>query len=72
MGAYVREFESKEAEGGSRALALLQSLGLFDRPAEMKCLAALWSLPAIEGLTEPLAGLGEEDRNEVFTEPAEP
>jgi hypothetical protein len=72
MGAYVREFESTEAEGGSRALALLQSLGLFDRPAEMKCLAALWSLPAIEGLTEPLAGLGEEDRNEVFTEPADP
>jgi hypothetical protein len=38
----------------------------------MKYLAALWSLPAIEGLTEPLAGLGEEDRNEVFTEPADP
>jgi hypothetical protein len=71
VDAYVGEFESKEAQGGSRALALLRSLGLFDRPADMKCLVALWSLPAIDGLAEPLADLGEEDRNEVFGELAD-
>jgi hypothetical protein len=67
MDAYVRELESEEGEAGPRALALLRSLGLFDRPADMKCLAALWRLPAINGLTEPLADLSEEERNEVFT-----
>jgi hypothetical protein len=71
MDTYVQEFESKEAHGGSSALALLRSLGLFDRSADMKCLAALWGLPAINGLTESLADLSEEDRNEVFTELAD-
>ncbi|HWM93656.1 MAG TPA: hypothetical protein VN493_23060 [Thermoanaerobaculia bacterium] len=41
-------------------LAVLRLLGLFDRPAGPKDLAALRANPAIPGLTEPLMGLGEE------------
>ena len=48
---------------GRRALALLQLLGLFDRPATADCLQALWQAPAIAGLTEPLIGLTEAQRN---------
>jgi hypothetical protein len=51
MDAYVRSFESggKTAEDqakGRRALALLQLLGLFERPATDDCLKALWQAPA--------------------------
>jgi hypothetical protein len=35
-------------------------MGLFDRPADVGCLAALRGEP-IAGLTEPLAGLGDDD-----------
>src|SRR6202035_4936647 len=34
-------------------------LGLFDRPADERALAALRKVPAISGLTELLSGLGE-------------
>ena len=44
-----------------RALAVLRLMGLFDRPADVGCLAALRSAPAIPGLTEPLAGLADDD-----------
>jgi hypothetical protein len=68
MDAYVQSFESsgKTAEDqakGRRALALLQLLGLFDRPATADCLKALWQAPAIAGLTEPLIGISEAQRN---------
>jgi hypothetical protein len=68
MDAYVKSFESggKTAEDqakGRRALALLQLLGLFDRPATADCLKALWQAPAIAGLTEPLIGISEAQRN---------
>lgn len=68
MDAYVQSFESggKTAEDqakGRRALALLQVLGLFDRPAAADCLKALWQPPAIAGLTEPLVGISEAQRN---------
>ena len=68
MDAYVRSFESsgKTAEDqakGRRALALLQLLGLFDRPATADCLKALWQAPAIAGLTEPLISISEAQRN---------
>jgi tetratricopeptide (TPR) repeat protein len=68
MDAYVQSFESsgKTAEDhakGRRALALLQLLGLFDRPATVDCLKALWQAPAITGLTEPLIGISEAQRN---------
>lgn len=68
MDAYVEAFEcgGKTAEDqtrGRRALALLALLGLFDRPAAADCLNALWQGEAIGGLTEPLAGLSEAQRN---------
>jgi hypothetical protein len=48
---------------GRRALALLRLLGLFDRPATADLLAALWGGEAIDGLTEPLIGISEAQRN---------
>jgi hypothetical protein len=42
-------------------------LGLFDRPADADCLKALWKVPAIPDLTEPLVGTGEAHRNLAFT-----
>ncbi len=68
MDAYVESFVSggRNAEDqtkGRRALALLQLLGLFDRPATAECLKALWQPPTIAGLTEPLIGLSEAQRN---------
>ncbi|MGH9849619.1 MAG: hypothetical protein ACREBD_07140, partial [Blastocatellia bacterium] len=47
----------------SPPLALLQLLGLFDRPATADCLNALWQAPAIAGLTEALIGASEAQRN---------
>jgi len=66
MDAYVRSFES-EGETGKLALAMLRLLGLFDRPADAGCLKALWTAPAIPGLTEPLVGMSEAQRNIAFT-----
>jgi hypothetical protein len=42
-------------------------LGLFDRPADAGCLKALWKVPAIPDLTEPLVGTSEAHRNLAFT-----
>lgn len=47
--------------GDGPELAVLRLLGLFDRPAQPKAIAALRAKPAISGLTEPLVDLGEED-----------
>ena len=47
--------------GEGPELAALRLLGLFDRPAQPKAIAALRAKPAIPGLTEPLVGLGEEN-----------
>ena len=47
--------------GEGPELAALRLLGLFDRPAQPKAIAALRAKPAIPGLTEPLVDLGEED-----------
>ena len=44
-------------------LAVLRVLGLFDRPANAGCLAALRRSPAITGLTEPLVNLTEAQWN---------
>ncbi|MEA2206913.1 MAG: hypothetical protein QOE77_3689 [Blastocatellia bacterium] len=68
MDAYVEWFEKggktgEENKKGLRALALLRLLGLFDRPATADCLNALWNGEAIGGLTEPLAGLTDAQRN---------
>jgi Mrp family chromosome partitioning ATPase/tetratricopeptide (TPR) repeat protein len=48
---------------GQRSLALLFLLGLFDRPATAGTLAVLWEGEAIAGLTEPLIGISEAQRN---------
>ncbi len=48
---------------GKRQLAVLRLMGLFDRPADTGCLAALRAEPAIPALTEPLVGLEEDDWN---------
>jgi len=66
MDSYVQWFH-REGENGQRALALLSLLGLFDRPATGDCLEALWEGDAIPGLTAPLVGLSEAQRNVVLT-----
>jgi hypothetical protein len=66
MDAYAELFEG-DGEKGQQALAMLRLMGLFDRPADAGCLAALWRVPAIEGLTEPLIALSEAQRNIVLT-----
>ena len=43
--------------GEGPELSVLRMLGLFDRPAEEKAIAALLKPPAIPGLTEPLTNL---------------
>ena len=68
MDAYVESLATggKSADDqakGRRALALLRLLGLFDRPATAATLAALWEGEAIAGLTEPLVGISEAQRN---------
>jgi tetratricopeptide (TPR) repeat protein len=44
--------------GEGPELSMLRILGLFDRPAEEKALAAILSPPAVPGLTESLTNLG--------------
>jgi hypothetical protein len=51
MESYQRWF------GEGAELSVLRILGLFDRPADEKALAALLAPPAIPGLTESLTGL---------------
>jgi DNA-binding transcriptional ArsR family regulator len=62
MDTYVKSFK-EEGEKGKRALAILRLLGLFDRPATADCLNALWSGEEIGGLTGPLIGISEAQRN---------
>jgi tetratricopeptide (TPR) repeat protein len=54
IGTYARWL------GEGPELAALRLLGLFDRPAQPKAIAALRAKPGIPGLTEPLIDLGEE------------
>ncbi|MEW6219216.1 MAG: toll/interleukin-1 receptor domain-containing protein [Thermodesulfobacteriota bacterium] len=67
MAAYEK-WLAQGGEAGARQLALLRLLGLFDRPADPSCLAALLCPPAIPGLTDPLVGIDEEDWNCTVTE----
>src|SRR5438552_10742659 len=62
IGAYER-WLNEGGKDGARQLAVLRLLGLFDRPADAGCMAALRSKPPIAGLTEPLVGLDEDDWN---------
>ncbi len=51
----MESYQSWLGEGPE--LSVLRMLGLFDRPAEEKAIAALLKPPAIPGLTEPLTNL---------------
>ncbi len=53
----MRAYEKWLGEGVE--LSVLRLLGLFDRPADKACIAALRAAPAIEGLTEALQNLRE-------------
>jgi tetratricopeptide (TPR) repeat protein len=56
LDAYER-WLLESGEAGKRQVAVLRLLGLFDRPADPGCLAALRADPPIPGLTEPLTDL---------------
>ncbi len=60
MAAYEHWLLRDGGEEGQREVAVLRLLGLFDRPADAACLAALRREP-IPGLTEALDGLGDDD-----------
>jgi tetratricopeptide (TPR) repeat protein len=70
MGACAR-WLGKGGEEGNRQLAVLNLLGLFDRPADAGCIGALRKEPVIEGLTEPLINLTEGQWNTTITRLAE-
>nr|VFK13748.1 MAG: hypothetical protein BECKLFY1418C_GA0070996_100434 [Candidatus Kentron sp. LFY] len=65
MRAYEHWFRQNGTTGEGQ-LAVLRLLGLFDRPADAGCLAALRRVPAISGLTEPLVALSEGDWNALI------
>jgi predicted ATPase len=52
--------------GEGPELSILRMLGLFDRPADEKALAALLSPPAIRGLTESLTDLRPTELRTIF------
>jgi tetratricopeptide (TPR) repeat protein len=60
MAAYEQWLLRDGGEEGRREVAVLRLMGLFDRPADTGCLAAL-RRETISGLTEPLAGLADDD-----------
>ena len=61
MAAYEQWLLRDGGDEGRREVAVLRLMGLFDRPADAGCLAALLDAPAIPGLTEPLVGLADDD-----------
>ena len=54
MLAAFENWFARSGEFGARQLAVLRMLGLFDRPADIGCIAALRQSPVIAGLTDPL------------------
>ncbi|MDV6347051.1 TIR domain-containing protein [Nitrosomonas sp. Is35] len=60
MAAYEQWLLRDDRIEGQREVAVLRLMGLFDRPADNGCLAAL-RCETIPGLTEPLAGLADDD-----------
>jgi nucleoside phosphorylase/tetratricopeptide (TPR) repeat protein len=59
IAAYERWLGQAGAEG-ERELAVLRMMGLFDRPADPGCVAALRREPQIAGLTDTVVGLDRE------------
>jgi tetratricopeptide (TPR) repeat protein len=62
MSAY-ETWMALDTDEARRELAFLRLTGLFDRPAPWSCIESLLRPPAIPGLTEPIAGVSEQDRN---------
>jgi tetratricopeptide (TPR) repeat protein len=60
MAVYEQWLLRDGGDEGRREVAVLRLIGLFDRPADVGCLAALRS-ETIPGFTEPLAGLADDD-----------
>ena len=60
LDAYEKWLMRDGGDEGRREVTVLRLMGLFDRPADAGCLAAL-RRETIPGLTEPLAGLADED-----------
>jgi hypothetical protein len=60
MAAYEQWLLRDGGDEGRREVAVLRLMGLFDRPADTGCLAAL-RRETIPGLAEPLAGLADDD-----------
>ena len=56
----MKSYEKEWLAGQPVLLAILQCVGLFERPASGDCLAALRARPAIPGLTDALVGLGDD------------
>ncbi len=56
----MESYEKEWLAGQPALLAILQCVGLFDRPASGDCLAALRAKPAIRGLTEALVELNDD------------
>ena len=66
MASYEAWFEQQD-DTGRAAVAILRLMGLFNRPADVGCLAALRAEPPILGLTEALhVGDNDEKRDEVW------
>jgi tetratricopeptide (TPR) repeat protein len=63
MAAYEQWLLRDGGDEGRREVAVLWLMGLFDRPADAGCLNALLQRPVIEGLTEPLMEVAEDDWN---------
>jgi tetratricopeptide (TPR) repeat protein len=66
MDAYEKWF-LREGEKGRPLVAILRLLGLFDRPADAGCLAALRKHPPIPDLTEPVVDLTDAQWNLAVT-----
>ena len=60
MAAYEEWLLSDGGDEGQREVSILRLMGLFDRPADASCLAAL-RRETIPDLTEPLAELADDD-----------
>ncbi|NOS99624.1 MAG: hypothetical protein HOP29_03255, partial [Phycisphaerales bacterium] len=66
MDAYVK-WLGESGDAGPRQLAVLRVMGLFDRPADPACLAALRK-PPIAGLTDALGGISDQEWNIVVSD----
>jgi hypothetical protein len=62
LATYERWLNSA-GEDGRRGLAILRLIGLFEQPADERCMNVLRESPAIRGLTKKIVGVGEDDWN---------